>query len=344
MVGDQIMDHTHSILLLRLKSIGDILFTLPAVDTVRAFFPNSKITFLVSKEHATLLKGFRAVNAVLEIDRARVRGKLGLKGVFEEMLGLLRALRGGNFSLVIDFQGYGETAMMTRWTGASARWGIVHKAARKWAYTKIMWRNHEIHPADCNLALLRKGGIESNFISNDFQLPEVALQEARQFLIKSGLKPEHPLLFLQPFTSSPDKNWPLENYLAVASTWHRNGFQILFGGGPADRHMLKPAESAGFRVSAGVPLLTSAGLAHFATLTIGGDTGLLHLAVAMKKRVVMLMGGGPRPARTYPFQHPDWQVAPGRGKPLDSITIDQVKAACSQALAELGFASAGCIA
>src|SRR5437899_405359 len=135
-------DSRHSILLLRLKSIGDILFTMPAVDTVRASFPNSKITFLVSKEHATLLQGFRGVDAVLELDRARFRGKLGLKGILEETLSVLRALRAGNFSLAIDFQGYGETALMTRWTGAPERWGIVERTTRKWAYTKSIQRDH----------------------------------------------------------------------------------------------------------------------------------------------------------------------------------------------------------
>ena len=50
---------THgNILLIRLKSIGDILFTLPAVHAVRENFPRSKITFMVSKEHALLLQGF----------------------------------------------------------------------------------------------------------------------------------------------------------------------------------------------------------------------------------------------------------------------------------------------
>jgi ADP-heptose:LPS heptosyltransferase len=334
------MDQSHSILLIRLKSIGDILFTLPAVRSVRTFFPDSKITFLVSKEHAPLLQGFRDVNAVLELDRTRVRGKFGLKGVLEETLRLLRALRGGRFSLVIDFQGYGETGAMTWWTGAPDRWGIVQKTGRKWAYTKTIQRNYDIHPADCNLALVQTGGIESSSVMNEFHLPENAVQEARRFLLDSGLKPDRPLLFVQPITSSPDKNWPVENYVAIASAWQQRGFQVLFGGGPADRLMLRPAENAGFRVSAGVPLLTSAGLAHFARLIVGGDTGLLHLAVAMKKRVVMLMGGN-GPARTHPFQHPDWQVVPDSGKPLKTITIDQVNAACAQALTELRVAAAG---
>jgi len=312
------------------------VFTLPAVNRVRASFPKSRISFLVSKEYAPLLKGFRDVDTVLGIDRARFRSGRGLKSIFQEALRLLRALRADNFSLVVDFQGYGETAALTWWTGAAARWGIAQKAVRRLAYTKAIPRDNSIHPADCNLALLRAGGIEPGPVVNRFSVPETSLKEARQFCLELGLNPERPLLFLQPFTSSWDKNWPLQHYLAVAAEWQRRGFQILFGGGPADQFALEPAIEAGFPVSAGVPLLTSAGLAQLSTVLIGGDPGVLHLGIAMSKRVIMIMGGN-QPAMTYPFQHPDWQVLPTRGKRLESITIDRVNAACSEALKELGL-------
>ena len=44
------MDTNPNILLIRLKSIGDILFLLPAVHRIRENFPDAKITFLTSKK------------------------------------------------------------------------------------------------------------------------------------------------------------------------------------------------------------------------------------------------------------------------------------------------------
>jgi heptosyltransferase-1 len=52
-----------NILLIRLKSIGDILFTLPAVHALRENFPDAKLHFLVSGEHAPLLRGFPDISA-----------------------------------------------------------------------------------------------------------------------------------------------------------------------------------------------------------------------------------------------------------------------------------------
>ena len=133
------MDANPNILLIRLKSIGDILFTLPAVHAVRENFPSAKITFLVSKENASLLRGFRDVNEVIAIDRAALRSGNPLK-MTSEFFSLLRRLRTGGFSLVVDFQGYGETAWLARVTGAPQRWGSVYSTGRKWAYTRGLKR------------------------------------------------------------------------------------------------------------------------------------------------------------------------------------------------------------
>ena len=78
------------IILIRLKSIGDVLFALPGAHRVRENSPQCRIAFLVSRDHA----------------------------------------------LTIDFQGYGETALLTWLTRASERWGSVYRTGRRWAYTK----------------------------------------------------------------------------------------------------------------------------------------------------------------------------------------------------------------
>jgi len=141
-------------------------------------------------------------------------------------------------------------------------------------------------------------------------------------------------LFIQPFTSTPAKNWPLENFLALARHWQARGWQVLFGGGPSDRKALEPALAAGFPVSAGAPLLVTAGLVKLSTVTVGGVTGLLHLAVAMRKRVVMLVGN-PTREPGFPYQHRDWAISPPAGGNVSEVQVGAVIGACEQALAEL---------
>jgi ADP-heptose:LPS heptosyltransferase len=328
------MEANQNILLIRLKSIGDILFTLPAVHQIREAFPKARISFLVSKEYAPLLEGFRDVDAVIALDRARFRSpNPGV--IIAQTFSLLRHLRRPKFSLAIDFQGYGETALLTRWSGAPQRWGTVYRAGRKWTYTRSANRDPGIHPAEGFLSLLQACGLPPARIRNQFTLPASAVEEAHRFFLARGLDPARPTLFVQPFTSSPHKDWPLDRYLSAAGLSQRSGFQVLFGGGPTDQTALEPARQAGLPVSAGASLLVTAGLMKLSTLILGGNTGLLHLAVAMDKRVVMIIDSI-SPGSAYPFQHRDWAVTPANGQSLPALATDAVNEACSRAFAELG--------
>jgi ADP-heptose:LPS heptosyltransferase len=321
-----------NILLIRFKSIGDVVLTLPAVHALRENFPNAKITFLTSRENAVLLPGFRDVNETITIDRAVLKTGNPAK-IIPEVFGLLRRLRAGKFSLVVDFQGYGETAWLARITGAPQRWGSVYSTGRKWAYTHGINRNNRIPIADFNLSLLRQCGLKIGTVRNEFFLPSEPLAAAAEFFSKNNLDPRRPTLFIQAFTSSPHKNWRLDDYLALAAHFQASGHQIIFGGGPRDIEPLERARAAGFVVAAGVPLMVAAGLVKLSTVTVGGVTGLLHLAVAMNKRVLMLVGDLAKEPG-LPYQHHDWIVTPPEGRNPSKIRREDVIAACVQAFNE----------
>ena len=328
------METNPNILLIRLKSIGDIVFTLPAVNRVRDHFPSARITFLTSRENGALVSGFTAADEIITVDRAAFR-RWNAGGILANTLGLVRRLHRARFDLVVDFQGYGETGWLTWLTRAPQRWGSVYRRGRGWAYTRGVWRDDRIHPADWNLSLLEQCGLRTGPVRNEFVLPAGALDEARKFFAANRLDAARPALYLQPFTSSPPKNWPLEKYLGLARFWRERGVQIILSGGPGDRSRLERAQAEGFIVAAGVPRLTDVGLMKLSTLVIGGDTGFLHLAVALGKRVLMLIGRiGPGAA--IPFGHADWVVAPPDGSALEQVELDRVLKASTAAFAEGG--------
>ncbi|MBU6409753.1 MAG: glycosyltransferase family 9 protein [Verrucomicrobia bacterium] len=328
------MDAPENILLIRLKSIGDLAFTLPAVNAVRANFPSAKITFLTSSENAPLLGGFPAVDEVISLDRRRLRAGHPFRAA-SALFALLRRLRAGGFSLVVDFQGYGETAWLSWWTGAPVRWGAVYAPGREWLYTRGIPRDSRLHPARWNLLLLRQCGLKIENVKNYFCPPPAAMQAAARFFAAQHLDAARPTVFFQPLTSSPHKNWPLENYLALARHWRSRGAQIIFCGGPADGARLEPARAEGFCVATDLPLDVSAALAALCRLIVAGDTGIAHFAVAAGRPVVMVMAGG-GPGLCVPFQHPEWAVAPQPGSGISTVPVSAVLAAAETALNEPG--------
>ncbi|MBI5384612.1 MAG: glycosyltransferase family 9 protein [Verrucomicrobia bacterium] len=323
------MNDVRNILLLRLKSIGDVVLALPAVNLVRDNFPQARISFLTSKENIAMVSGCAAVDEIIALDRAAYRRK-DFKAICAGTFELVRRLRRERFSLAVDFQGYGETALLTWLTRAPRRWGSVYRRGRRWAYTQGVTRAANLHPVEWNRRLLIECGLKPMPARNEFVLPEAEIQSARQFLAAHGCDSAQPVLYLQPFTSSPQKNWPMEHYLALANHWRARGVQVMFGGGPADLAALEPARRAGFVVAAGVPRLTDAGLMKLSTLIVGGDTGFLHLAVALGQRVLMLMtlsGEG----SAIPFGHPDWVVTPRSESPVAAIGLEKVVRASAEA-------------
>lgn len=326
------METREKVLVIRLKSIGDIVFTLPAVNRLRAEFPAAEFHFLVSREHATLLEGFRAVDQVITLDRQKLR-RFNPFAMAGEILRLGRRLRTERFSLVVDLQGYGETGLMTWYTGAPKRWGTVYRRQRSWAYTQPVLRDPEAHPAQSHLDLLARCGLTPTHPTNEFALPGTALEEARRIFASHGLRENRPAVFVQPFTSTAEKDWPLEQYLAIAAKLKERGQQVLFSGGPADREALEPARQQGWPVTAGTPLLVTGGLMKLSNLVLGGDTGVLHLAVALGKRVLMLMTST-GPGSCYPFLHCDWTLVPKPGSGMAGLEQEAVERAVSDALGE----------
>jgi ADP-heptose:LPS heptosyltransferase len=320
------MENPARILIVRLTAIGDVVLTLPAVSMLRQNFPEAKISFLTTRENAELLRGFRDVDETISLDRAAFRSghpwRMG-----GELVQVLRRLRAGKFSLAVDLHGNGESAWLTRFSGAPQRWVQVYRDGRSWAYTRQLKPSRQVHPAAAHLYLLEQCGLKNGVVRNEFMLPAAAANEARAWFAANHLETTKRTIFIQPFTSGAHKNWALENYLTCARHWRAGGVQIILGGGPGDRAVLEPARQEGFAVSAGVSLLATGGLMQLSTLVFGGDTGALHLAVALGQRVLMLLHQT-SPGSPVPFQHPDWTLTAPDKLPIIELPVATVLARC----------------
>ncbi len=315
------MDNIKRILLIRLSGIGDILFTLPAVNLVRENFPNSEITFVTKKRFASLLQGFTVLDKVITLD-SDIYHQQNIFRITKQTFDLIKTLHNQHFDLVVDFHGLEKTALIAWVTGSKQRWALLRKPNSRFFYTNYMEIPDTIHRAEANRKLLLNNHLQSFPPSNRYALPPGPQAEAETIFRQLGLNPAQPTIFIQPFTNFPRKNWPLENYMRYAAYWNKQGLQILFGGGPGDLGKLQSVIAANFPVTAGkANLLTTGGLMNLCSLVVGGDTGMLHLATALGKKVVMLMFRGQH-QQFHPYQHPEWRVIPANGDKIVDITVE----------------------
>jgi heptosyltransferase-3 len=118
------------------------------------------------------------------------------------------------------------------------------------------------------------------------------IAEAGQALARLGLDKAHVAL-LFPGSGSAEKNWPAENFAALASALPPP-LRALVVLGPAERaieSVLMPLLAArGIAWLGGQPLGTIAGLAHLAAGFVGNDSGVSHLAAASGAPGVAIFG------------------------------------------------------
>ena len=306
------------ILVIRWKSIGDVAFTLPAVNRIRDNFPDARLTFLVSKENAFVVEGFEVVDRIWTVDRGALKAGRYLAGV-ASFLGLLRQIRRERFDLVVDFQAYGETALMARISGATERWGNAKPSLRSRAYTRNYTEGRRIHPASRHLAMLEAFGLQATPVRNDQRLESRFLDEARRHLESQGIRAGTRLVYFQPCTSAVAKNWPMDRYLALAGWLRERGVASVFGGGPSEREVLGQAKAAGFAVSTGLGVRGCVGLMAEAELVVGGDTGLVHIANGLGRPVLMLA----RPSAPRPIGREE-SVLLSEDTDVTRITVEKV--------------------
>lgn len=341
------MENIENILLIRRGAIGDIIFTLPAYYLLKANFPNAKITYLTKDKYTSVLKGFPGLDQVLTLDSKALASKNIMK-LWKMTSDLFHTVRTEDYQLVIDFSGHLEQAFILWLCGIKHRWGSIKskKILYPLLYTNVFVRQfhsiRNIDPAqtifiiDQHLKLLEQGGLTPFPINNKYIVPEENSEKAKALFNKWGLSTQKLTIFIQPFTgaTTSGKIWPLNRYEKLAEYWKNKGVQVVFGGGPSDLKSLENIATR-FPVAAGQSdFITSIGLCVLSSIVVGGDTGLMHAALAAGKKTVMLVG--PTNYRVIgPYKHPEWVVTPPTGYSIEAISLEQVIEATETAFNEI---------
>lgn len=322
-------------LVVRLGSLGDIVHTLPAVHALRGKFPGARIDWLVEKKWRALLAGNPDVNDVILLDRSTWSG----------VSGCVRELRRRKYDCAIDFQGLYKSAALARLSGAPRRIGFAREFLRergaRWFYTERV-RPASGHVVDQNLAIVQSLGAEKKEARFPFSIEDEAERAVRLQLEAQNMKT---FFVLSPGGGWMSKCWPAEQYghlhRRLTSLPAFAGWRGVVNCGPGER---KLAEAVGLVAGDPEPLLLSTDLPQLMALLrraeffVGGDSGPLHLAVALGTPVVGLYGPTD-PARNGPYSPADIVVRNARAEETTykrddapapsmlSITVDQVVAA-----------------
>ena len=108
------------ILLVRLRLVGDVVFTTPAIRALRRRYPAAVLDYVVEPAAAPVVRHNPHLTPVIEADRPRGLARLRYD------LALARRLRAASYDVAIDFHGGPRSAVLVRASGAPAAHRLRH--------------------------------------------------------------------------------------------------------------------------------------------------------------------------------------------------------------------------
>ena len=303
------------IALIRLRLIGDVVFTTPLVRALRRRHPGAHLTYIVEPLAAPVIRGNPHLDEIIEIPRRR-----GLDRWCDD-LAWGRKLRRRQFDVAVDLHGGPRGAWLTWASGAPMRIGY-RTRGRSWMYTHIAPRPADLGPMHSVrkqwelLAPLDVGACNPS--RDPVEMPADSTAEARvdRWLAQAGIEAWHPLVVVHVSAGNPFRQWPAAHFAALIGDLARRdpARRVIVTSGPSDanaaRAIVEKVRAADAERGAAVwhvdfDLLELRALTARAAVYIGGDSGPLHVAATTPTPIVGLFG--PTLAeRSIPWRDERW--------------------------------------
>ena len=309
------------ILVIRLDEIGDLCYTLPALQLLRNRYPEAKITLWCRPFAGSLVRCHPAIDVIVHhVSELKNR-----------------------FDLVVDMRG--------KWAGIA--YAITHRTFFRLERGSVRLRNRlrgkHPHETETNIEIIAPvlGTNPTAPLPQIF--PSPADEEAGQRFIDGDI--QGPFVVMHTLARRELRMWGADNFETIANWLHREkNLEIVFCGDKNDNEyigkMMSRLDFRTFSIAGNHSLGAFAAIVSKASLFIGNESGPLHIASVSGTPSLGLYGPGepfifyPKGRKTAWIHH----VLPCN--PCDQIhckfsdnpcirriTVEQVKAKCEELLA-----------
>ncbi len=278
------------VLVVRLRSIGDTVLATPSLHALRRFLPTARIDVLLEDWVAPLLEGSGEVDRVLTVRRKSQSSRLRVA----------RQLRAEGYDVAYNLHGGSTAALLMRASGARHRVGYAD-----YAYASLhnhtappsaeLWGREKTHSAEQQLALLGWTGVPVS----DRPASRLAVTEAAASVVERRLEEEAKLSLNQPFAlihpaaAFDTKTWAAANFARVVEHLAARGLPAVAVAGPSEEKVIDEVRARSTSPLVGfndlsLPELTA--LAARASIFVGNDSGVAHVAAAVRTPQVVVFG------------------------------------------------------
>jgi len=287
------------VLLIRLRSIGDIVLLTPALRLLKEWRPDLRVSVVVESRFRELLEGNPDVDEVLGLGEGYGWAKVASR------VRVVREIRTRGFALCLNLHG-GPTSTLLAWS-SGARWKAGFEHFRRRGVYQILIPDARtilgqptIHTAEHQASAFFYLGLPRQEIPSARLVVaaghETWWSEKRSSL---GLAPGCKYAILHPPALYATKQWAPENFAQLGGWLEREaGLRVIYSCGPGEFPVLDLVERA---AGGSIRRLAGPGLSQFAAalggarLFVGNDSGPAHMAAALGRPGVVIFGSSSSP-------------------------------------------------
>jgi heptosyltransferase I len=299
-----------------MSAIGDAVHVLPVATALKRHDPACRITWILQPGPASLVRGHPAIDEIVLFDK---------RGGWRALLDLRRELAARSFDLVLDLQVYIKAGLVTALTRAPVKLGFDRARARdlNWLFTTRRIPPHAPqHVQDQYLEFLAALGVSAEPVRWDLG-PWPPERDAQRALLARFPAPIATLVI---GSSHPEKEWLPERWAALCDALEeRWGLTPVLAGGRTPRELATERAIAARarrppRSTLGIPLRELVAQLDGSALVVSLDTAPLHMAVALDRPVIALMGYN-NPKRVGPWRRFHDLIVDAYGDPGEDYPI-----------------------
>jgi len=259
--------------------MGDVIHNLPIVADIRTRHPAAELHWLVEEAFADIPALHPGVNQTLPLALRRWRKSLHRPQTWRELRALRARLAETDYDFILDTQGLLKSGLLAR-LAHGKRFGLDRGSAREPLASLCYDATFRVDPHAHAVVRYRALAAQAFDLAPDLALdygiraPDLALHWL----------PDSPYAVLLHATSRAEKLWPEQHWIALGRALRQRGLTAVLPWGSVAEYERAQRLAQAIPNAVLAPRLTlkeAAAMLKLATLAVGVDTGLAHLATAV---------------------------------------------------------------
>jgi len=322
--------HKSKVLLVNITRLGDMLQATPTIAGMKEENPDCEITVLVEKQFEGICKCIPNIDKLMALDLGMIMRSLAVEGegvveAFEYVDKLVEDLRSREFDYCLNMSSSAYTAILINmlgikntggWTADADGYRVIESDWAQLFATSVSHQNREFNSLNLVDVFRCSADVEKHPQHLLIDVEEEALDYCKCMIAEAGFTNRGPLVCIQAGASQPKRQWAKANFVRLINDLVRNqNARVVLSGAKNELSIIEPIKAAcnseNIFIAAGktnIPQL--AALLKLSDILVTGDTGPMHVSVAVGTPVVSLFLASAYGFETGPYSEGNIIIQP----------------------------------